>query len=91
MTDCNCIDCMHGKPDASAKGISKVSKSRIRDAGIECWQIFAVCEVMEQGLLNSPIAAYSNVENARSAAARNSDSQRSFAVVEVPFVMEASK
>ena len=63
----------------------------LRRTGIECKKIFAVCEVMEQGLLNSPIAAYSNVENARSVAARNSNDQRSYAVVEVPFFMEDSE
>ena len=50
--------------------------------------IFAVCEVMEQGLLSSPIAAYSDIEHARSVAARNSNDQYEFAVVKIPFFME---
>lgn len=85
MTDCNCLDCMHGKPNAPAKGISKVNQARIRDAGIECRQIFAVCEAMEQGVLSAPIAAYSEFKHARHVARQNNCIERSFTVVEIPF------
>ena len=63
---------------------------RIKDllSGIERHRIFALCEVMEQGILNSPSAAYSNIEHAREVSARNSNDQRSFAIVEIPFFME---
>lgn len=74
-----------------SNGMNVIEQAMLRNAGIGRYTIFAVCEVMEQGLLSSPIAAYSDIEHARSVAARNSNDQRSFAVVDIPFFAEASK
>lgn len=55
----------------------------LKELGYEWSVVYGVCMIMEQSILNSPIAVYDNKDDARKVAKQNSKSDIEFAVVEI--------
>lgn len=63
-----------------------MNEFHLRELGYKWSVVYGVCMIMEESVLNSPIAVYDDDDVARKVAKQNSKGDTEFAVIEIKYL-----